>query len=133
MAANDKYIPGVCNIGPAEIRMRRNSGIVGIIIVLVMFIVFYFLDVHPLIRVFAIGLPATLAASGFLQAQLHFCARFGMSGLFNFGDDIRRQESVDQQEFRRKDQKKAITIITISAVIGLLIALVAYFLPFGGQ
>jgi hypothetical protein len=132
MASNDKYIPGVCNIGPAEIRMRRNTGIAGLLLMIVLFIIFYFFSVHPIIRALAIGLPAVMAASGFLQAQLHFCARFGMSGLFNFGDDIRRQESVDQLEFRRKDQRKAITIIAASTAIGLLIGLVAYFLPFSG-
>ena len=125
---NNRYIPGVCNIGPAEIRMRRASGIFGLFVALAMFGLFYVVPVEPLLRLF-IFVPAVLAASGFLQAQLHFCARFGMQGLFNFGDDIRHQESVDQAEYRRKDQRKAITIIAGSAAIGLVVALVAYWLP----
>ncbi len=126
--SNNRYIPGVCNIGPAEIRMRRASGIFGLSFTLIMFALFYVVAVEPVIRLF-IFIPAVIAASGFLQAQLHFCARFGMQGLFNFGDDIRRHESVDQVEYRRKDQRKAITIIAGSAFIGLFVALLAYWLP----
>lgn len=126
---NDRYIPGVCNIGPAEIRMRRASGLFGLGVTIIMFALFYVVDVDPLVRLL-IFVPAVLAASGFLQAQLHFCARFGMSGLFNFGDDIRKQESIDQADYRRKDQRKAITIIAGSAAIGLGVAFIAFWLPF---
>ena len=127
--ANNTYIPGVCNIGPAEIRMRRTSGIIGVVVTIALFALFYFVSVDPLLRLF-IFLPAAAAASGFLQAQLHFCARFGMQGLFNFGDDIRHHESVDQAEYRRKDQHKAAIIIAGSAFIGLFVALLAFWLPF---
>lgn len=128
---NGRYIPGVCNIGPTEIRMRKMSGIFGLGVTVIMFGLFYVVDVDPLLRL-AIFLPAVLAASGFLQAQLHFCARFGMSGLFNFSDDIRKHESIDQAEYRRKDQRKAIAIIAGSAAMALAVALVAYWLPFAG-
>lgn len=129
MSSNDRYIPGVCNIGPAEIRMRRASGLFGAGVTIIMFALFYVVSVDPMIRLL-IFVPAVLGAAGILQAQLHFCAKFGMSGLFNFGDDIRRQESVDQAEYRRKDQRKAIMIITGSASIALGVALIAYWLPF---
>jgi len=127
--SNNTYIPGVCNIGPAEIRARRASGYFGLSITLVMFALFYTVSVDASLRLL-IFLPAALAAAGFLQARLHFCANFGMRGLFNLGDDMRHHESVDQAEYRRKDQRKAVTIIAGSAVIGLFIALVAYWLPF---
>ena len=129
MSNNDRYIPGVCNIGPAEIRMRRTSGYIGLSITIVLFVLFYTVPISAPWRLI-ISIPAVLAASGFLQAQLHFCARFGMSGLFNFGDDIRHHESVDQVAYRKKDQQKALTIIAGSVVIGLLVAGVAYVLPF---
>lgn len=127
--SNDRYIPGVCNIGPAEIRMRRTTGLFGLGVTVIMFLLFYIVSVDPQLRLL-IFIPAVIAASGFLQAQLHFCAKFGMSGLFNFGDDIRKQDSVDQAEYRRKDQRKAITVIAGSAAIALGITLIAYWLPF---
>lgn len=79
------YQPGVCNIGPAEIRMRRNSGIAGAVITVVALVAFVLFHVPDSWRAFVV-LPAGLGASGFLQAAFHFCARFGMTGLFNFGD-----------------------------------------------
>lgn len=127
--SNNTYIPGVCNIGPAEIRARRMSGYVGLVITILMFIVFYTMPVDAAWRLFAF-LPAAVAASGFLQAQLHFCAKFGMQGLFNFDSKVGQTESVDQAEFRRKDQRKATIIIAGSAAVGLAVALVAYWLPF---
>ncbi|MFZ2544955.1 MAG: hypothetical protein WAW80_03185 [Candidatus Saccharimonadales bacterium] len=125
---NSTYIPGVCNIGPAEIRMRRMIGYIGLGITIMLFVIFYFVSIDSLLRLI-VFLPASVGASGFLQAQLHFCARFGMSGLFNFSDDIRHQESVDQLEFRKKDQRKAVTIIFGSVVIGIVVATVAYLQP----
>lgn len=126
---NNVYVPGVCNIGPAEIRSRKNAGYIGLAITVILFILFYVAHVDPVWRLL-VFLPAALTVSGFLQAQLHFCANFGMRGLFNLGDDLGHQDSVDQAEFRRKDQRKAISIIAGSAIIGLAAALTAYFLPF---
>jgi hypothetical protein len=127
--SNKTYIPGVCNIGPAEIRARRASGYFGLGITIIMMALFYMVPVEPALRLL-IFLPAAMAAAGFLQARLHFCAQFGMRGLFNVGDDLQHHESVDQVEYRRKDQRKAVIIIAGSASIGLLIALIAYWLPF---
>lgn len=123
------YIPGVCNIGPAEIRMRRMTGYVGLAVTVALFVIFYIAPIDAAWRLI-VFVPAVLAATGFLQAYLHFCAKFGMSGLFNVGDDMKEQHTVDQIEFRKKDQQKAISIIAGSVAIGALVALVAYFLPF---
>lgn len=126
---SNTYIPGVCNIGPAEIRMRRMTGYVGLAASAALFIIFYLVPIDPTLRLL-VFLPATLAATGFLQASLHFCAKYGMSGLFNVSDDMAHQESVDQAEYRKKDQQKARMIIGGSLAVGILAALVAYFLPF---
>ncbi len=122
-----EYIPGVCNIGPAEIRMRRWSGIVGLVVTVITWGVFFVFNTPAAWRL-VIFLPATVAAVGFLQAQLHFCVNFGMRGLFNVSDTMEKQESVDQKDYRRKDQRKAIIIITGSAAIGAVVAVLAYFI-----
>lgn len=127
-----QYIPGVCNIGPADIRMRRMVGYVGLTLTIALFVLFYLVPVDAAWRTI-VFIPATLAAMGFLQAYLHFCAKFGMSGLFNVSDDMKHQESVDQAEYRKKDQQKAVTIIAGAVCIGALVAVIAYFLPFAGQ
>ncbi|MEP6479770.1 MAG: hypothetical protein ABJB03_10290 [Rhodoglobus sp.] len=122
------YQPGVCNIGPAEIRMRRQSGIIGAVVTvlaLVAFVVFHVPDPWRLL----VALPAGLGASGFLQAAFHFCARFGMSGLFNFGSEVGKTEAVHEQEYRRKDQRKAISILGLSLVAAAVVVVIAVLLP----
>jgi hypothetical protein len=122
-----QYQPGVCNIGPAEIRQRRRSGIAGVIVTVIVVVAFVVFHVPGPWRAFII-LPAALGATGFLQAAFHFCARFGMSGLFNFGQ-VGTQEAVHEQEYRRKDQRKALLIIGLSALIGVAVFGIALLLP----
>jgi hypothetical protein len=121
------YQPGVCNIGPAEIRRRRTLGYIGLAVAIVFLVVAFALGWATPWRLF-VFLPAVASASGFLQAQLHFCARFGARGLFNFGQ-LGSEENVMDAAFRRKDQRKAALIIVLSIIIGVVIALVAWLIP----
>jgi hypothetical protein len=69
------------------------------------------------------------AAGGFLQTAWHFCARFGLSGVFNFGPNVGATDTVEQAEYRRKDRQTAWRIVGLSSLIGAVVALGAYFLP----
>lgn len=124
-----RYIPGVCNIGPAEIRRRRYVGYAGFLVTFAMIAAFYYFNIPDAMRLLVI-IPAFGGAMGFLQAQLHFCAKFGMSGIFNVSDDTVKTESVEQAEWRAKDRQKALNILTLSLIIAWAFALYAYFLPF---
>jgi hypothetical protein len=66
-------------------------------------------------------LPASAAATGFLQDALHFCAGFGMKGLYNVINSAGVTDNVSSEEFRRKDKQKALTIIGLSLVIGVVV------------
>lgn len=123
----NKYIPGVCNIGPAEINMRRRAGWIGLAVTVVLWIGLVLLGVSAYWRLLLV-IPASLGATGFLQAYLHFCAGFGMKGLFNFGSEVGKTETVSQQEFRAKDKKRALQISGYSIAIGIMLALIAYYL-----
>jgi hypothetical protein len=116
-----KYIPGVCNIGPAERAQRRRSGIVASLLTMVLLVVLLGIDAPKGWRLLLI-LPAAGAASGFLQDAFHFCAGFGMKGLYNVVNSAGITDNVDLEEFRRKDQRKALTIIGFSTVIGVMVA-----------
>ena len=124
----DVYQPGVCNIGPAEIRARRRIGVVGLVGTVVLLVVFVAFSVPDSWRA-VILLPAGAGAAGFLQSALHFCARFGMSGMFNFGDDLSQQETVYEAEYRRKDQRKAIAILVGTVLIAVVVLAIALLLP----
>jgi hypothetical protein len=127
MASSPEYIPGVCNIGPAEIRMRRLGGWFGVAVTIVLWGAFFIFHVPAGWRLI-LFLPATLAAVGFLQAAFHFCANFGMRGVFNFGPEVGKTDTVEQAEYRRKDRQKALQIILYSSLIGIVVAILGYIL-----
>ena len=122
------YIPGVCNIGPAEIKTRRLTGTIGLILTIIVLILILTLDFPRLLRLI-IFIPAFLGSMGYLQAQLHFCVRFGTKGLFNMGDTLEKVETVDQAEYRLKDQRKALAISGFSTLIAVVAALIVFVLP----
>ena len=123
---NEKYIPGVCNIGPAEIKKRQQAGWTGLIATILLWAAFFWFDAPAVWRL-TLFLPAMMSATGLLQAYMHFCAYFGFAALFNFGE-VGKNDSVSQAEFRAKDRRKAWQIIIYSFVIGLIVALAGYLL-----
>jgi hypothetical protein len=122
------YQPGVCNIGPAEIRKRRAGGYLGLVLMVLLLVAFVIFDVPTPWRIL-VALPAGLGANGFLQAAFHFCVGFGTRGLFNMQEDLGHEESVTDGEFRKADQKKAYKILGISAAISLGVVIIAILLP----
>lgn len=120
------YIPGVCNIGPDEIKRRIRSGWIGLTATAVLWAVFIWFDTPPLWRL-TLFIPAMMSATGFLQAYTHFCVYFGFANLFNFGD-VGKTDSVSQAESRSKDRKKAWKITLLAIFIGVAVALIGYFL-----
>ncbi len=122
------YIPGVCNIGPAEIKLRKVTGIVGLYITVILFAIFMIVGVTGPVRLL-LFIPAVIGASGYLQAKFHFCVRFGTMGLFNMGTSLGKEESVEQASYRRKDQRKALMIAGLSGAIGAVVAIAIFLLP----
>ena len=124
MTATNIYQPGVCNIGPAEIRQRRRMGWIGLAVSVVFLVLAFALGFPPALRLL-VALPAGMAATGFLQGAFHFCVRFGTQGLFNFGE-IGAEEAVHETEYRRADQRKAVLIIVLSLAAAVVVALAAF-------
>lgn len=127
MTATNVYQPGVCNIGPAEIRQRRMSGYLGLAVAVVFLVLAFALGWPAWVRLLVV-LPVALAATGFLQAAFHFCVKFGTQGLFNFGE-LGAQEAVHEAEYRRKDQRKALLIVGLTALIAAAVAIAAFVIP----
>lgn len=128
MPASDEYIPGVCNIGRAEVRQRWVIGWVGLAATVGAWIACAAFEAAPAWRL-ALFVPASIAATGFLQAAWHFCATFAVLGLANFGPSVGKTDTIEQAEFRRQDRRTALKIIALSLVAGASVAAAAYFLP----
>jgi hypothetical protein len=126
--ANDAYVPGRCNIGPAEIARRRMVGHIGLAGTIGGFVILTLLPIHPLWRLL-LFLPASVSASGYLQAALHFCAGFGSRGIFNFGQLGQHQDVVDREALAR-DRAMSNRIGVTSGLVGMVVAIVAVLLPF---
>jgi hypothetical protein len=121
------YEPGVCNIGPAEIARRRRSGHIGVAASVVVLAVLLAVGAPHWTRLFLI-LTGGVAASGYLQAVLHFCAGFGSTGIYNFGA-VGNIERVEDAQARRRDRVRSMQIGLLSLAIGLLVGIAAYAIP----
>jgi hypothetical protein len=121
------YRPGVCNIGPAEIARRRRTGHVGALATVGLFAVLVAIDAPPPARLL-VALPAMAAASGYLQARLHFCSGFGSRGVYNFGPAGTTQQVADVED-RARDRAMAFRIGAASFVIGAAFGVAAVLLP----
>ena len=125
--ADAGYQPGVCNIGPDEIRRRRRAGHAGLVAAVVLLVVLVAVGAPPVARLL-VAIPAAMAASGYLQAWLKFCAGFGSRGIFNFGDVGETHDVVDAAA-RAQDRSRARRIGLASLAIGVAVAIVATLLP----
>ena len=119
----DQYVPGSCNIGPAEIALRRRAGHAGLVVTAALGAALLRSDLPRAWRL-TLAVPAAGAASGYLQAHDRFCADFGWRGVYNF--DRRGQEQpVAGDNALAQDRRKAMRIAAASAAIGVGVALVA--------
>lgn len=121
------YQPGVCNIGPQEIRRRQMAGVLGVGAAIALGALLVVLDTPPATRLL-VALPLAAGFSGFLQARLHFCANYGWRGIRNLGaiGDIERVQDV---EARRADRRKALGIFGAAAAGGMAVAMLFALLP----
>lgn len=127
-SGSDRYLPGVCNIGPHEIRRRRRTGHVGLLASVALLAVLLAMDAPREARLL-VGIPAMLSASGYIQSTLRFCAGYAWLGVFNFGGAGEQVRVVDARA-RRRDRVRAAAIGGAAFGIGVVAALVAYALPF---
>ena len=126
-ASGEDYQPGTCNIGPAEIARRRRAGHVGLGASVVLFAGLVAIGAPRPSRLL-VALPAAVAASGYIQARLRFCAGFGSRGVYNFGE-LGQVQQVEDDGARRRDRARSNQIGLASAAIGVAAGVVAARLP----
>lgn len=121
------YQPGVCNIGPSEIARRRRTGHVALIVSVVLLVALLAIEAPHWTRL-SLVLTAGAAASGYLQAWLHFCAGFGSAGVYNFGP-LGTVERVEDSAARSRDRLRSLQIGLGSVGVGLVVGVAAALLP----
>jgi hypothetical protein len=121
------YRPGGCNIGPAEIRRRRDAGIAAAVATLVLAVVLIAIDAPTWARLL-VFFPAAGSAVGFLQARSRFCVAFAMQGIRNFGP-LGSEEKVADAEAHRADLVAAAKLVVGSVAVGAVVAVAFALLP----
>jgi len=124
----DGYVPGVCNIGPWEIRRRRTIGIVGIVAAIVLFAALVAAGAPPIARLLVL-LPLWGGTLSWLQARRRFCAGFAMAGISNFTDGEAGRRAVTDPAAHRADVAATMRMTRDSFLIALPITIVAVLLP----
>ena len=124
MESTNEYIPGTCNIGPAEMKRRKGAAIFSLFLTIVVAVLILVLAEEKLWRLI-IFIPVSAFAVNFQQVYYSFCVNFGLRGIFNFGN-LHQHDTVEQAEYRKKDRQKAIRMITTGIIAGLVAAGIFY-------
>lgn len=127
MANTAGYTPGVCNIGRAEIRVRRAMGLLAGAITLGLLLWIATAGGPAWLRLITF-LPAAAAAQGLLQAQMGFCMGYGLRGVFNMGDRAGQTKQVADAAALAADRRKALSIVLYSALIAAAVTALAWFI-----
>jgi len=123
----DAYESGVCNIGPDEIAHRLTLAHIGLLITLG-FLALLLVTHVPLPARFSVALPAWGTAVAYLQAWRRFCVAFGTMGVFNFGQ-VGSTERVADPQSRARDRRRALEIVLLGLLAGVVAGAVAVLLP----
>jgi VanZ family protein len=123
----DEYESGICNIGPDEIAHRLTLAHIGLLITLG-FLVLLLVTHVPLIARFSVALPAWGTAVAYLQAWRRFFLDNRALSLFNNGR-VGTCERVTVGQSTRRDRRRALEIVLLGLLAGVVVGAVAVLLP----
>lgn len=123
-----EYVPGVCNIGAAEIEQRRRSAIAGAAVTGAIGVAMLAARVPRRIRL-AIAIPAAGTAVAALQARERFCVAFAARGVQNVAGPLGAAVPVADERARAADRRRVVGMAARGAAIGGALALAFAGLP----
>jgi hypothetical protein len=121
------YLPGTCNIGPEEIKRRRDGVIFSAIGTIVLTCILVVIHANPLWRL-SLFLPLTSLGISFQQWYYKFCVYFGMRGVYNF-KKMGSTTNIEDGTMRKADRAKAGRMIITSIIFASLVTLIFCFIP----
>lgn len=122
-----EYQSGSCNIGSAEIRRRKISGIIGGVLSLTFYAAALSFHASQGIRGL-IFFPLVLATIGWYQSRRKFCLAFGLMGVFNFGN-LGETSRVQDPAQRSSDRAQALKMLAQASAVAAVFALVFTLIP----
>lgn len=121
------YTPGVCNINPHEVSLRRKAGLSAAILFLALLVILLIFAPSPWFRILLLA-PAVLAASGFLQARNKFCVGFAAAGVEHTDSSEPSVRKVNDDQ-HKLDKQRALRINLQSFMIGVAAVLATLLIP----
>lgn len=112
----------VCNIGPAERRLRRASAIATALLSMGIWFVLFLFQL-PWWYGFILLAPVFFSVLNFIQDYQKFCAAYGLAGLINLSNNLLRVEKIDNPELTAY-RKRAGEIIQQSGLATMVILVV---------
>ena len=113
------YQAGACNIGPSEIKRRRQGALVGAVLFAVTTILFVVTDASTSTRLVTF-IPALLFAVGMIQSKRRFCVAYGFMGVFSF-EKLGDTKKVTVNQDLKADKKYAVKLLLQSVVIAIVL------------
>ena len=119
-----EYIAGACNIGPAEIKRRRQGALIGAILFAFTTLLFVLTNAPTSTRLL-VFIPALLFTVGIIQSRRKFCVAYGFLGVFSF-EKLGARRKITMNQDLKADRKYAIKLLLQSVfTAAVLTALVA--------
>ena len=121
-----EYLAGACNIGPAEIKRRRQGALIGAILFAFTTLLFVITNAPSSTRLL-VFIPALLFTVGIIQSRRKFCVAYGFLGVFSF-EKLGATRKITINQDLKADRKYAIKLLLQSvftaAVLTALVALI---------
>jgi hypothetical protein len=121
-----EYISGACNIGPAEIKRRKQGAVIGGIAFLLTALLLISTNTSTSARLIAF-LPALLFTVGLIQSRRKFCVAYGFLGVFSL-EKLGATTKISINQDLKADRSYAIKLLLQSvlaaAVLTALVALI---------
>ena len=118
-----EYISGACNIGPAEIKRRKQGAYLGGALYLIVSISLIASDASKSTRLW-VFLPAALFAVGYIQSKRKFCVAYGFLGIFNF-EKLGNTTRIKVNQDLKADRKYAIKLLVQALLLATALTLLA--------
>ena len=113
------YQAGACNIGPSEIKRRRQGALVGAVLFAITTILFVVTDASTSTRLVTF-IPALLFAVGMIQSKRRFCVAYGFMGVFSF-EKLSETKKVTVNQDLKADKKYAVKLLLQSVAIAIVL------------
>ena len=121
-----EYISGACNIGPAEIKRRKQGAVIGGIAFTLTALLFVSTDATTSTRLI-VFIPALLFTVGLIQSRRKFCVAYGFLGVFSL-EKLGATTKISINQDLKADRSYAIKLLLQSvfaaAVLTALVALI---------